>query len=142
MPGHDRYTEEDSRMDHDSPGNDVLIDNDWSEQERRRYERHAVQFYLRVHSEDGQRLLGEVANISLGGMKLMCAAPLARGHSYRCSMAVSLESGRRESVAFAARCVWTGRDDVLGCENAGLEFIELSDDALASIERIIAELSA
>ena len=130
-------------MEQEALNQDIVIENDWSEQDRRRYERYAATFYLRVYlAEEKSRLLGEVTDISLGGMRLMCNEAVPPGRHYRLRMVISLDSGRCESILLEACSVWTARDEIAGGHNAGFEFRNLSPEASRSIENIIAELSA
>jgi len=54
---------------------DIAITNDWSNEERREYERYSVNFYLRVIDLDSDTLLGDVVDISLAGMRLVSEVP-------------------------------------------------------------------
>jgi c-di-GMP-binding flagellar brake protein YcgR len=112
-----------------------------SEKERRRHERYPVAFDLRVYLLNEDRLLGEVTDISLGGMTLKCEEPVVIGRHYGLRMLTSLESLECEAVSFEARCLRSGRDDVSACEKVAFEFQNLSTHALQSIDIIVAELS-
>lgn len=116
-------------------------ENKRSENERRRHERYPVAFDLRVYLANEDRLLGEVTDISLGGMKLRCEEPVAVGRHYSLRMMTSLESLECEAVSFEARCLRSGRDDFSAGENVAFEFRDLSTKAMQSIDIIVAELS-
>jgi hypothetical protein len=58
-------------------------------------------------------------------------------------MDVSMESGRREQVVFTAKSVW-GREDEDNDDsyNTGFQFLNLTPEALQSMQSIIDELGA
>lgn len=118
------------------------VDLDWSERERRQYERHAVNLYLRVVSVQGAAVLGEVVDISLGGFKLIGQQRMMAGRRMKLRLEFGLASGRRSGVAFEAKCIWEGPDEVSGLFAAGFAFCELSGAATEEIASVIAELSA
>jgi c-di-GMP-binding flagellar brake protein YcgR len=121
---------------------DVLIAHDWSESERRQYERHSVEFFLRVQDRNQGVVLGDVVDISLGGMKLLSAAPIPIDQHFDLSMSISLESGRRETISFEARSVWCQKDEGTHLYNLGFQFLNLSAEALRGVQAILGELDS
>ena len=117
------------------------VENGLSNKERRRHERYSVAFDLDVYLVNEDRLLGQVTDISLGGMALRCNETVPAG-SYSLRMLVSLESVGREAISFEARCVRSTRDNAGVHNNAAFEFQNLSTEALQSIDIIVSELSA
>jgi len=118
------------------------VDLDWSEHERRQYERYAVSSYLRVVDADSGIVLGDVVDISLGGFKLIGAERETSGRRMKLRLEYGLENGRQAGLAFEATCVWHGADDATGSNAAGFAFRELSRAASDEIARLITELSA
>src|SRR5262245_58951971 len=86
------------------------VDNDWSFEERREYERTSVNFFLRVVDLDNDSLLGDVSDISMGGMRLVSAAPIPIKQKFRVRMDIALGDDYQEEVFFEAHSVW-GRED-------------------------------
>jgi c-di-GMP-binding flagellar brake protein YcgR len=121
---------------------DDLIENDWNEEERRAYERYSVEFYLCVYNRDTGALMGDVVDISLGGMQLLSETPIASGELFRFRMDASLESGKKEVFEFEGRSVWQTEDLNPGFYNAGFEFLALSPAAMQSIQAVIEEIVA
>ena len=119
---------------------DWVIENDWSEEERRQYERCNADLYLCVYKQHEEHLLGHVIDISLGGIKLLGGEALCVGEVMPLRMDAALESGRHETE-FYARTVWSSQDESLEGYTAGLEFLDLSPQASKTIQDIINALS-
>lgn len=117
-----------------------LIDNDWDVEERRAYERYSVEFYLCIYNQDDGSLVGHVVDISLGGLQLLSEKPIGSGEEFRFRMEFSLESGRKESIAFEARNVWQDEDLNPGSYNVGFEFINLTPADQQLLEAAIQEI--
>jgi hypothetical protein len=69
--------------------------------------------------------------------------PIPTNKHFDLWMDVSMESGRREQVVFTAKSVW-GRedDDNDDSYNTGFQFLNLTPEALQSMQSIIDELGA
>ena len=119
---------------------DWIIDSDWSEQERRQYERYSTEFYLCVYEQNGTSPLGQVIDISLGGLQLVSSEPIELKQHFNLVMDVSLESGLHEQTRFEAESVWSSEDDNDDLYNTGFQFLNLSSEALQALQRITDEL--
>ena len=119
---------------------DGMIGNDWNEQERRRYERYSVTFYLSVYDQQTNVLLGQIIDISRGGMRLISQEPIPAGKHFHLVLDVSLESGKQQKVLLEARSIWSQEDDNPDLFATGFQFIDLSQEAVLCIQEIIAEL--
>ena len=115
------------------------IEDDWTAENRRQYERYAADFYLCIYEE--ANLLGDVIDISLGGLKLLSHDILPVGQIMSLRLDAALESGRKLELEFEARVVWSDQDENMECYNAGLEFLDLSAAAQEILQSIISELS-
>ncbi len=116
---------------------DWAIEDDWSEEDRRQYERYSADFYLCVYKQHEEHLLGHVIDISLGGIKLLGGEALCVGEDMPLRIEAALESGQHESAEFYARTVWSGQDESSEGYTAGLEFLDLSPQALKVIQDVI-----
>jgi hypothetical protein len=118
-------------------GNDMLIANDWNEEERREQKRYTLENYLRVIDRATNTLLGHVVDISAGGMKLLTDIPIAHRREYRLLLEVSLNGERPQKLAMTARSTWTDRDINPGLYNTGFYFLWLSPEARLRIDQLI-----
>lgn len=119
---------------------DWIIDSDWSEQDRRQYERYSTEFYLCVYKQNQTSLLGQVIDISLGGLQLVSSEPIELKQHFNLLMEVSLESGLHEQALFEAESVWSSEDDNDDLYNTGFQFKNLSFETLQALQRITDEL--
>lgn len=67
-----------------------VMSNDWEGAERREYTRYSLDFYVRVYDARSGELLGDVVDISLGGMRLSSPAPIAVDKRFRLRMDLAL----------------------------------------------------
>lgn len=118
----------------------ATIENDWSEDDRRTYERYVVDFYLRVTDDQEHTSLGEVVDISLGGMKLIADHQVALGGIADYRIDLAMENGFRSNIAFQASIDWVRRAEDRQHFYLGLEFVSPTQELLDVIQRIIAEL--
>lgn len=121
---------------------DPAVDLDWTEHERRKYERHAVDVYLRVFGVEEGALVGDVVDISEGGFKVIGSPPMMPGRHLQLRLEYRLESGRQSEIGIEARCVWHGTDQASALDAAGFAFCNLCGTARQEIGRLIAELIA
>ena len=130
---------------------DWIIENDLDYQERRQYERYSTDFYLCVYEKDKTSPLGQVVDISLGGLQLVSSEPIPTNTLFKLWMDVSMESGSRKQIVFTAKSVWgigftaksvLGRedDDNDDSYNTGFQFLNLTPEVLQSMQSIIDEL--
>ena len=120
----------------------MLIVNDWNEEERRKQERYSLEVYLKVMDESTQSALGDVVDISMGGMKVLSETPIATAKEFRLWIDMSLESGKKGKVHLQARSIWSAEDVNPGLYNTGFQFLRLSPETRSSIEELIGELMA
>ena len=118
------------------------IEDDWSDENRRRYERYSTNFYLYVYEQCEGRFLGHVVDISMSGLRLLGSDLLCAGEMMLLRMDISLESGRHESCEFHARTVWYSEDEDSELYITGFEFLSLSEQGAEILQDIIAELSS
>lgn len=119
----------------------MTIVNDWSEEERRRQERFSLECYLNVIDADTEALLGQIEDISTGGMKLLSSKPIPPGQDFRLLLEISLGDDNKARVFLEARSIWTLEDINPGFHNTGFSFLGLSSRAEATINNLIAALT-
>lgn len=123
------------------PDSDVIaVDNDWGGSERRRHERHVVDFYIRAVDQSSKKPLGDLSDISLSGMQLTRSEPIGPDQRFECTLEAALESGKRIRVPLSCRSVWCRRQEFGRAYDAGFEFIDPSRQLEEQILEVIAEL--
>lgn len=118
-----------------------VVDCDWSEAERREYERHAARSYVRVVDVPTGSTAGEIVDISEGGFRLATRRAFRRDGVYEFRIDVCVEGKAREPIAVVARSVWSAPAE--GAElHAGFAFVNLSAQSRTRLRQFIDELSA
>ena len=117
------------------------VERDWSEAERRAYERHAAQSYVRVVDVRSGATVGEIVDISEGGFKLAANRQFRRDGVYEFRIEVCVDGKGREPITAVACNVWSsvrvGSDNL----HAGFKFVRLSTLSRARLQQFIDELS-
>ena len=117
------------------------VECDWSDAERRAYERHAAHSYMRVVDVPSEATVGEIVDISLGGFKLAARRQFLRDSVYEFRIDVCVDGKGREPITVGARNVWSAAEN--GSDNhAGFVFANLSALSRARLQQFIDELSA
>ena len=119
----------------------IAIANDWSNEERREYERYSVNFYLRVIDLDSDTQLGDVVDISLSGMRLVSNVPHPVKKTCHVRMDIALGDDYKEQVDFITTSVWAREDLTPGMYESGWSNT-LSPEAFQSIQRLIDRISS
>lgn len=118
----------------------MTIDNDWSDADRREYERYSAAFHLAVFEARSGSPMGQLVDISKGGMRLLSEKPVPAGGRFELVLDLALESGLTAKVLIEAESVWGKEDDNPGFYQTGFKFLSLSQQATEAIDAIIAEL--
>ena len=115
---------------------------DWSETERRAYERHAAQSYVRVVDVPSGATVGEIVDISAGGFKLAARREFRRDGVYEFRIDVCVDGKGREPITAVVRNVWSEAKNGSGTLHAGFVFVSLSAQSRGPLRQFIDELSA
>ena len=118
------------------------VECDWSDADRRAYERHAAQSYVRVVDVPSGAAVGEMLDISAGGFKLSAARGFRRGGIYQFRIDVCVDGRGRAPITAVARNVWSAAENGADAFRAGFVFVDLSAQARARLLQFIDELSA
>jgi hypothetical protein len=118
------------------------VECDWSEAERRAYERYAAQSYVRVVDVPSGATVGEIVDISAGGFKLAARRQFRRDGVYEFRIDVCVDGEGREPITAVARNVWSAAKDGSDNLHAGFVFVNLSALSRARLQQFIDELTA
>ena len=105
----------------------------------REYERNRLVSYLRVFDANTGLLLGHIADISVGGIKLVSHDPLEPNKKYTLKVILPKEVLGRSELLFYAESCWTkpvaNPDFII----TGFSYPSLSDEQRGQIEAIHSE---
>ncbi len=93
-------------------------------------------FRCKAKGRANNRLIGYVADVSEGGLKLLCDAPLEAGAVAQLRLAMRNEEGVLDEVEIDARCLWCQENPRSGYHEAGM----IIDEPTAAYERWVAGL--
>lgn len=116
-------------------------DHDGIAKERRGSERLPIYFDLRVMDPERGTPLGDVIDISPGGMRIIGETPFAVGETRRVQLDIVVGERPPQTVCFDTHCVWSRYVEQLkhyesGCANT------LAPSAAACIAKLIAHLQS
>ena len=116
------------------------ISSNFDADNRRKHERLPVDFHFRVVEERHRAHLGDVVDISIGGMKLMTKTQLPPGGTHALRVELAMGNGFMGNEAFEATIAWAGP-----CEDgqhfyAGVQFLRPTGSFLTLLQTIITQL--
>lgn len=108
-----------------------------------RLARHNLIYYPKVWACQGssQRLLGNLVDINIKGIKILSPEPVEEGQKFLLRMEISLEMGGMKNLILdiEAHSVWCHRDINQDYFDTGLEFEPISADYIIILEKFIKE---
>jgi c-di-GMP-binding flagellar brake protein YcgR len=111
---------------------------DWDGVEQRLHERYSAEdFFCRIFDRDTQMPLGDLIDISLGGLGLKSSSAIAVGQAFRLRVVRTVEGGAPDVFEVNARCSWVNPNASMGYFESGFEFAGLTEAARAGVERLI-----
>lgn len=123
-----------------APFDPIAVTDDLAAADRRGYARYRVGGEWRVHDRARSRLIGLVADIGLGGLRLQAPEPIPPARRYALSIDVQCNGVDRAHIEVIARCAWhCARPDRQF--ETGFEFVELTPQTRHRIAELIDELA-
>ncbi len=106
-------------------------------QERRRYKRRNLSYYLPIVDNETQQVLGHLVDISLVGIMIDCKRNIPSGQNFNVRLDLMENMGEKPSVEFVAQCKWCRSDKIQPyLYNAGFEITDISEVDLEIIKMI------
>ncbi len=106
-------------------------------QDRRRYQRKNLSYYLPIMDNDTEQVLGHLVDISLVGIMIDCKRNIPSGQKFNLRLDLMENMGEKSSVEFAAQCKWCRFDKIQPyLYNAGFEITHISETDLEVIKMI------
>ena len=106
-------------------------------QERRKYKRRNLSYYLPIIDNDVEQVLGHLVDISLVGIMIDCKRNIPSGQKYNLRLDLMEKVGEKSSVEFSVQCKWCRFDKIQPyLYNAGFEITQISEEDLVVIKSI------
>ena len=74
---------------------------------RRSFPRQNLKFPLHVHCRATRREFGQILDLSLEGIRMLCIMPVKRGETYELTLRMPRNEGSDELATFEGRAIWT-----------------------------------
>ena len=103
-------------------------------------QRWSLMYYLRVFAQPSGLLLGHLVDINTDGAMIISDKPLAVHRDFILSMELPDAHGSITPVVMSASIIWSKPDVNPHFIDTGIQLIEPSEEALASLNRLIDEL--
>jgi hypothetical protein len=106
-------------------------------QDRRRYKRRNLSYYLPIVDNDSQQTLGHLVDISLVGIMIDCKRSIPSGQHFNLRLDLMEGVGEKPEIEFSAQCKWCRADKIQPyLYNAGFEITRISEADREVIRRI------
>ncbi len=88
----------------------VKLASNQQDYNRRSFPRQNMQFPVHVESQVTGREFGQILDISLEGIRMLCSVPVKRGESYQLCFKMPRAISEDEMLLFEVRSIWTCPD--------------------------------
>ena len=106
--------------------------------ERRNLERKDFSFYMQLVNDETHELVGHLVDISSGGFKLDCQAPIPINKDYRFRMDLTSEVATKPAMTFIARSKWCQNDPLDPfVYNVGFQLLNIAPGDLEIFNRMM-----
>ncbi len=101
--------------------------------DRRQHKRYEVGFYLRAVERATNKVIGQVLDVSAGGIMLSSPKPIQAYRLVQCTLEASLENGA--AIHMSAQClsVWCRQDEFGSGYTAGFKFVVVDKGPLEAL---------
>lgn len=107
--------------------------------ERRKFKRRYIMYYSRVFDRRTGRVIGYIVDLTPEGAMIISEEPIEPDTVFRLRMDLPEELSDKGYIFFEARSVWCQPDVDPNFFDIGVQLIEIEDEDVALIERMIAE---
>jgi hypothetical protein len=103
----------------------------------RKQERAQLIYFLRIFNEGNSELLGQLTNITSGGIKLIGENPVIPGTKLHLKMDLPHTSTSDGHLTFAAECIWCKKEHIDECYFIGFKIDKISGENLKTVKLLI-----
>jgi len=90
---------------------------------RRSFPRQNLKVPVHVDSQVTRREFGQILDISLEGIRMLCTVPVKRGETYELSFRMPRDICGDELILFEAKSIWTCPATRPGCYLSGFKLV-------------------
>jgi hypothetical protein len=104
--------------------------------DKRRIKRRFLLYYMRIYDAISRQQIGNLVDITPGGIMVVSDHPLPEGQTTRLRMELTNEVAEKPFMEFTAHSKWCQPDVVPNMYNTGYEILDLSPEDAAIIQNI------
>lgn len=108
--------------------------------DRRQYSRHDTGLQLEVFDLNSQQRIGRVADLSIDGFMLCSEVPIQVDSIIECRLVPAPPLDSIGEISLGADCLWSRPGDGEQHGWAGFHIIDIGDQQLAALERLLQHL--
>ncbi len=106
-------------------------------QERRKFKRKSLSYYLPILDNDTEQVLGHLVDISPIGLMIDCKRNIPSGQQFHLRLDLMEGIAEKPEVEFTGECKWCRSDKIQPyLYNAGFQITEISEEDLSVIKMI------
>jgi len=106
-------------------------------QDRRKFKRRQVTYYLKVYDQTSGELIGHLVDISPGGVMLLGMDPCPVGNNFEMKIILPAEILGKTELFLNAECKWSARDINPDYYDSGFQLADISEDDAKVIEWLV-----
>lgn len=112
-------------------------------QERRKYKRRNLIYYIPVIESDSHRPIGRMADISTKGFKLDCDNQIQLGKDFHLGLNTTPDIADISFIGFVARSKWCEADKIEPCQYyVGFDIVDIEPHAAEIVQCIVDKYGA
>jgi hypothetical protein len=106
-------------------------------QDRRKFQRRNLSYYLPILDNNTQQVIGHLVDISPIGIMIDCKRNIPSGQNFNLRLDLMENIAGKSFVQFGARCKWCRSDKIQPyLYNAGFEIVTIAPDDIKIIKNI------
>jgi hypothetical protein len=107
--------------------------------DKRKTNRRFLLYYMRVYDAGTRQQIGNLVDITPGGIMVVSEHPLPEGQTFHLRMELSDEVANKPYMEFSALSKWCEPDIIPNMFNTGFEILDLKPEDSSIIHQIIEE---
>ena len=107
--------------------------------DKRKIDRRYLLYYMRIFDAKTRQQIGNLVDITPGGIMIVSERPLPEGQTTRLRMELTDEVSDKPFMEFSAHSKWCEPDIIPNLYNTGYEILDLAPEDVKIVQRIIDE---
>jgi len=109
--------------------------------DKRSAKRRNIIYYLRLYDRSTDELIGQLVDITTGGLKLVCETPLTLDTPYSVRMVLPEPINGKNEIFFDIKSIWCKKDVNPNFYGVGFHYEHIAEEDLEIIQGLIYDFS-